>query len=246
MLLVINKRAEGEGMAGIQSCRTIGIPTFPAKLPQARSAECARTAFELHPTPTSTSGVSYGGFQDLVTGFSAQIYCFFTANLKSRISSGNSLPWRRALFSRITPVGTYLSILTTKNAVSSLDQEFSVGTLDCAGPALQCVLQGQVLCYLSLQFRMFEVDGYPPRQSFAEPQSSTDVLGSLNQSCDSRGGVKLVCSSKHFGHQLRVANHTRSVKITSAPFFLFMPHLPHSPVLSISLECLQSWSLGCS
>lgn len=118
-----------------------------------------------------------------------------------------------------------------------LTKIFSVETLDCAGPALQCVPQGQVLWQLSLQLESFGVDGYPPRLSFAEPQSSTDVLGSLNQSCDSRGGAKLACPSKHFAYQLRVGDHIRSVKITSAPFFLSMPHLPHSLVLSISLVC---------
>jgi hypothetical protein len=88
-------------------------------------------------------------------------------------------------------LGTYLSLSTTENTVSSLDQEFSVDTLDCAGPALQCVLHGQVVSYLSLQSSLFEVDGYSPHQPFADPQYSADVLGSLNQRHEFCGGLKL-------------------------------------------------------
>lgn len=165
-------------------------------------------------------------------------------------SSGNSLPWRRASPSPHLPLLTatrYVPVtLTAKAAVSSQDQDAVSGASGLCEAWRVNACHKAKSTFSSLQSEMFGVDGYPPRLSFAEPQCSADVLVSLNQSCDGRGGAKLACSSKLFGQQLRVSDHIRSIKITSAPFFLSMLHLPHSLILSISLGSFQSWSLGCS
>ncbi|RDI88301.1 hypothetical protein Vi05172_g1955 [Venturia inaequalis] len=63
-----------ESSPNVQFKPNIGGPTIAAKLPQTRYAwcnACAKPPFELHPTPESTLGVSYGGSQEAFTGLSA-------------------------------------------------------------------------------------------------------------------------------------------------------------------------------
>jgi hypothetical protein len=78
-------------------------------------------------------------------------------------------------------LGTYLSLSIAQNTVSSPRPRTFGGDSGLCSPALQCVLRGQVVCYLSLQSNSFEVDGDSHPRPSAEPQYCDLVLGSLNQ-----------------------------------------------------------------